>query len=363
MARVLRKPRVIRGTGGPVTVPGAACLRRWHRARRSIRTSGRHGERPSGESPRLRHAGRGRRGRHPSPGCTPQGLVPVGGRRGQGSVGEARRRRKGISVEGRPASGVPRPPADHDLLGVGCVARDEVVGGRVGRGTGEHHHTQVERAPPRVDRRGPAPVRRAERRERQRRLGGRGEVLFNLGRVVAGVLVVLVQRHAPRNLLRHRVDAHGAARPGHRRQHIPGHLGHRPVRDKRHPVHRSAAVLHHRLVRVQVQRHHQRPGAIRRGQQPRLPAARSQPQRRVQQLRLGRRELHGQLAQHLSVGMQRVTCRTPPFVGDRWPVFCHDVLPSPSRTHATDVRVKSGQLDVGPVQTSRHHGHRAAASS
>jgi hypothetical protein len=75
----------------------------------------------------------------------------------------------------------------------------------------------------------------AERRERQRRLGGCGEVLRHLARVITGV-------------------------------------------------------LHHRLVRVQVQRHHQRPGAIRRGQRPGLPAARAQPQRGVQQLRLGRRE-------------------------------------------------------------------------
>ena len=77
---------------------------------------------------------------------------------------------------------------------------------RLGRGAGEQRHGEVERAPPRVDRRGPAPVGRAERRQRERRLGGRGEVVADLGRVVPGVLVVLVERHVPRDLLRHRVD-------------------------------------------------------------------------------------------------------------------------------------------------------------
>src|ERR1700691_4705878 len=44
--------------------------------------------------------------------------------------------------------------------------------------------------------------------------------------------------------------------------------------------------------------------------------------------------------------MQRVTGRSPPVVGNRWPVLCHGVLPSRSRIRAADARVKSGQLDA-----------------
>jgi DNA-binding transcriptional LysR family regulator len=52
-------------------------------------------------------------------------------------------------------------------------------------------------------------------------------------------------------------------------------------------------VFDDRLMAVQVQCHDQRPRAVRRRQRRRLPAARGQPQRRVLELWLRRRQLRG----------------------------------------------------------------------
>ena len=95
------------------------------------------------------------------------------------------------------------------------------------------------------------------------------------------VFAVLVERHAPRDLLRRRVDLHRATHAPHRRKHLPGHLPDRPVRGERDMFDPPAAVLDHRFVNPQIQHHGQRPRTIRRGQRVRLPPTRGQAQRRV----------------------------------------------------------------------------------
>ena len=75
--------------------------------------------------------------------------------------------------------------------------------------------------------------------------------------------------------------------------------------------HAPVAVLGDRLVGVQVERDDERARAVGRRQRRRLPAARGQPQRRVLELRLGRRQRRRQLAEHLRVRVQRVARRAP----------------------------------------------------
>src|SRR5204862_6093471 len=55
--------------------------------------------------------------------------------------------------------------------------------------------------------------------------------------------------------------------------------------------------------------------AVRRRGRRGLPSSRGQPQRRVLQLRLGRRERHRELAEDLRVGMDGVARRAPRVVG------------------------------------------------
>ena len=73
----------------------------------------------------------------------------------------------------------------------------------------------------------------------------------------------------------------------------------------------AVAVLGDRLVGVQVQRHHERARAVGRRQREGLPPARGEPQRRVLELRLGRRDRRRELAQDLGVRVQRVAGRAP----------------------------------------------------
>ena len=177
------------------------------------------------------------------------------------SVREAGRGRVRERVERRLAvARVARPPAHGDLLRIHGVAHDEVARRRIGGQPGEQAHRQVEGPPPRVDRRGPPAVGRPVRRQDQRGLGRRGEIVSDLAGVVARVLVVLVQRHLPRHLLRGRVDLHRAAQRAHRRQHIPGDRADRAVRGERD--------------RVRPGRHCARPRlreAAGQGRRPRIP--------------------------------------------------------------------------------------------
>ena len=142
---------------------------------------------PSARRPARSRAGLGARGRRPSRARTRRArrpsAPPAGERRAPAKpVG----RRVRVGVEGRPAvARVAGPPADGDLLRVHRVAHDEVVRRRVGGRAGEQVHGQVERAPPRVDRRRAPAVGRAERGEHQRGLGRGGEVGGDLVGVVA----------------------------------------------------------------------------------------------------------------------------------------------------------------------------------
>ena len=105
------------------------------------------------------------------------------------------------------------PPADRNLLGIHRVAHDEVLRRRFCGTAGEQVDGEIERSPPRVDRRRAAAIGRAEGGQRQRRLRGRGEVGFDCDRIVGGVLLVLVERDAPADLLRRGVDLHLARDP------------------------------------------------------------------------------------------------------------------------------------------------------
>ena len=81
----------------------------------------------------------------------------------------------------------------------------------------------------------------------------------------------------------------------------------------------AVAVLDHRLVAAQVEGGGERSGPVRRRQRRRLPAAHGQAQRGVLQLRLRWRPGCGQLAEQLSVRMQRVAGGTPFLVGEGRP--------------------------------------------
>ena len=203
---------------------------------------------------------------------------------------------------------------------------------------GEQAHRQVEGAPPRVDRGLPPAVRRAELREHQRGPGRRGEVAGDLAGVVMGVLLVGVERGVPRHLLRRGVDRHLATGGAHRRQHLPRHLADRPVGGEGDALDPAGAVLHDRLVKMQIEGGDQRPAAIRGRQRGGLPAARGQPQRRMLKLRLGRGQLGRQLAEHLGMGVERVAGRSPVLVR----------APRPDRGHDRRLLVPVAALNAGP---------------
>jgi len=138
-----------------------------------------------------------------------------------------------------------------------------------------------------------------------------------VGGVVGRVLIVLVQRGAPRHLLRPGVYLHRPRECADRRQHVAGHLSYRPVRRERDAFCSSVTVLRDGLMGPLVQRDDQRTGAVRCRQRKRLPARYGQAQRGVLQLGLGRSQRRGQLAQNLRVDVQGVAGGTPGAVGKR----------------------------------------------
>ena len=87
------------------------------------------------------------------------------------------------------------------------------------------------------------------------------------------MLVVLVERHGPRHLLRRRVDLDGAAEVADRRQQLARDLADRPIGRERDAPRAPVAVLGHRLVGVQVERDDERARAVGRRQRECLPAA------------------------------------------------------------------------------------------
>ncbi len=159
-----------------------------------------------------------------------------------------------------------------------------------------------------------AAVGRAEGRQHERRTSGDREVRRDLRRVVRVVLLVLVERHAPGHLLRRRVDRHRPHELAQRAEQVACHRADRPVGRERHAARTPVAVLGDRFVRMQVERHDERAGAVGRRQHAGLPAPRGQPQRGVLQLRLGRRERDRELAEHLGMRVQRVARRAPVLV-------------------------------------------------
>ena len=117
------------------------------------------------------------------------------------------------------------------------------------------------------------------------------------------MLLVLVQRGAPRHLLRAGIYLHRARQCADRRQHLAGHVRDRSVRRERDAFGSAVAVLRDDLVGRQVQRDGQRTGAVRGRQRKCLPATYGQAQRGVLQLGFGRSQRRGQLAQNLRVGV------------------------------------------------------------
>ena len=191
--------------------------------------------------------------------------------------------------------------------------------GAVDRPTREEADREIEGAPPGVDRRRAAPVRRTKRGEDQGGLSGCREVALDVSRTVGGVFEVLVERRAPRCLLRRRVDLHRTDQIGHCSQQLARHLGDGPVRAQRDGVCAPVAVLGYGAMVAEIERRDQRAGVIGCGERQRLPSTRGEAERSVLELRFGRREGDRELAQDLSVRVQRVARRAPRLVRQRGP--------------------------------------------
>ncbi len=182
---------------------------------------------------------------------------------------------------------------------------------------------QVERSPPRVDGRRAAAVGRPERGQHERGLGRGGEVVRDLRRVVARVLV-----SSSSGTVHGTSCGVGSISTGPHSSAIAvsssrRHLSDGAVRRQRHSAGLAGAVLDGRLVRPQVEQRDDRARPVGGRQRRRLPPSRGQPQRRVLELGLGRRQLDGQLAEHLRVGVERVAGRAPPLVVHRRPGRAH----------------------------------------
>ena len=250
-----------------------------------------------------------------------QRRVEAGGGRGQGHAREVRRRRVRVGVErGFPVARVPRPPAHGDLLRVHRVAHDEVRRGRLGRESGEQAHGQVKGSPPRVDRRGAAAAGARVIGQDQRGLGRRGEVVGDLAGVIGGVLVVFV----PVGTCHGTSCGVGSISTGPPRSRTAastsrvtapaGTCGVSGMRRVWPPLCSTTASCCRRSRTTT--REPERSGAGSGNvSQPRA-VSRSAA---VLELRLGRGQLHRQLAQQLGVGVQRVTGRLPLLVGQRGP--------------------------------------------
>jgi hypothetical protein len=119
------------------------------------------------------------------------------------------------------------------------------------------------------------------------------------------VLGVLVERRPPRHLLRRRIDRHWSDELADRGEEIARDVADGAVGRQRDAPRAAVAVLGDRLVPVQIQRDDERPGTVGRRERERLPATRSQAQRRVLELRLRRRGPRGQLPEHVGVRVQR----------------------------------------------------------
>ncbi len=272
---------------------------------------------------------------------SPSAAVPASRCGREGRRGEAGGRRVCIGIEGRfSVAGVARPPAHGNLLGVHGVAHDEIVGGWVGRQAGEQIRGQVERSPPGVDRCRPSTVGRTERRQHERRLRGGRKVGLDLLGHVAGVELVLVQRHGPCNLLWLQVDVEGAHVAANGLQDLPCHFSDRPVRREPDARRAPVAVLDDRGMGAKVECDRQDPRTVGCRQGSGLPSPRRQSECRVLELRFGWCQRNGQLPQELRVGVQGVARLVPILVRDPGPVVRH-------------IRRLSGYVPLDPARPTR----------
>ena len=229
-----------------------------------------------------------------------------------------------VRVEGGLAvPGVAGPPPDGDLLGVHRVAHDEVAGRRVGGRAGEQVHREVERAPPCVHRgRAATGTARGTPRGRARPASPpRSTSRPAQGRTS--------RARSPRRTGRSTELPAGSSRP---RRPPPACAPRRAARaSPRPPIGRGPARSAPTGRRCARPRPRARAGpAPRRTRRTRrapagrrLPPARGEPQRRVLQLRLGRRQRHAELAEHLRVRVQRVARGGPVVVGEGRPGVRH----------------------------------------
>ena len=160
---------------------------------------------------------------------------------------------------------------------------------------------------------------RAQRREHQRGLRRRSEVVGHLRGVVRGVLVVLVEWRRPRRLLGPRIDVHGACEVVHGGQQLAGHLGNGTIGRERDLERAPVAVLDDRIVALQIERNDERARSVGCRQREGLPSPRREPQRGVLQLWLGRSQCDRQLPEHLRVRVQRVAGGLPRLVREHDP--------------------------------------------
>jgi hypothetical protein len=171
-----------------------------------------------------------------------------------------------------------------------------------------------------------------------------------LGRVVGGVLEVLVERRRPGGLLRPGVDLHRAGEVADGGQQLARHVGDWPVRGERDAVRSTVGVLSDRVMGSQVEHNDQRAGAVGRRQRQGLPSASAEAQSGVLELRLWRGERRCELAEDLSMRVQRVAGGAPRFVGKRRPSRGHP-------SHASDEDVSSlGEGGGGTDRQSPAHG-------
>jgi hypothetical protein len=84
-------------------------------------------------------------------------------------------------------------------------------------------------------------------------------------RFIRGVLVVLVEQRCPRDFLRSQVESYRTYERADGRQHLPGDVADRSMRSQWDPSRASVAVLHDRLVSMEVHRDDQGTGAVRCG--------------------------------------------------------------------------------------------------
>ena len=142
---------------------------------------------------------------------------------------------------------------------------------------------------------------------------------LDLGSVIARVLVILVEREGPRNLLGSQIDLEAPGQRVDRVEHAlryfrDGRVGHE--RGRGSP---AGAVFDNRRMPVKIECDDQCPRAVRRGQRRGLPPPRRQSQRGVLELWLGRSEANRQLAEQLGMCVQRVARLTPRRIRDRRP--------------------------------------------